>query len=53
MSPTLLILTPLLVLGVVLLLGFAGCVFDPAARPASWSSGNGAHRVRRARRRPR
>ena len=31
MSATLLILTPLLVLGVVLLLGFAGCDFDTRA----------------------
>jgi hypothetical protein len=33
MSPTLLILTPLLVLGVVLLLGFAGCIFHPGTPP--------------------
>jgi hypothetical protein len=32
-SATLLILTPLLVLGVVLLLGFAGCEFDPGRPP--------------------
>jgi hypothetical protein len=35
MSPTLLILTPLLVLGVVLLLGFAGCKFHPGVQPVT------------------
>ena len=37
MSATLLILTPLLVLGVVLLLGFAGCEFDPGVQPVTRS----------------
>src|SRR4051794_41740460 len=35
MSVTLLILTPLLVLGVVLLLGFAGCVYHPGVQPVT------------------